>query len=85
MSVEVLLFARLREIAGKPKISIHGHEIHTVADVWADLCSRFPQVKEFESSLIFAVNQEFASLQTPVQAGDEIAIFPPPVVCVVPG
>jgi MoaE-MoaD fusion protein len=77
MSIEVFLFARLREIVGEPSILIHGPEFQTVADVWAKLCGEFPQVKEFESILIFAVNQEFANLQTPVRTGDEIAIFPP--------
>jgi molybdopterin converting factor subunit 1 len=77
MSIEVFLFARLREIVGEPSILFHGQEFQTVADVWAKFCSEFPQVKEFESSLLFAVNQEFANLQTPVRAGDEIAIFPP--------
>ena len=77
MSVEVFLFARIRELVGEARITIHGQEIHTVADAWTQVCSKFPQAKELESILIFAVNQEFASLQTRVQAGDEIAIFPP--------
>jgi len=77
MNFEVFLFASLREIVGAPKILIHGQEIHTVGDVWAQVCSEFPAVKEFERSLIFAVNQEFANFQTRVRAGDEIAIFPP--------
>ena len=77
MSTEVFLFARLREIVGQPSIHFHAQEFRTVADVWAKVCAEFPQVKEFESNLLFAVNQEFANLQTPVRAGDEIAIFPP--------
>lgn len=77
MNIKVYLFARLREIVGESMISIHSEKIHTVADVWGHVCSDFPLVKEFESSLIFAVNQEFANFQTRVRAGDEIAIFPP--------
>ena len=77
MSIEVFLFARLREIVGEPSLVIHCQEIQTVADVWTQVCDEFPQLKAFESSLLFAVNQEFASLQSPVRAGDEIAIFPP--------
>jgi molybdopterin synthase catalytic subunit len=77
MSIEVFLFARLREIVGEPSLVIHGQEIQTVADVWTQVCDEFPQLKAFESSLLFAVNQEFANLQSPVRAGDEIAIFPP--------
>jgi len=77
MSIEVFLFARLREIVGGPSLVIHGQEVQTVADVWTQVCDEFPQLKAFESSLLFAVNQEFANLQSPVRAGDEIAIFPP--------
>jgi molybdopterin converting factor subunit 1 len=77
MTIEVFIFAGLREIVGAPQISIRSQKICTVADVWAQVCSEFPSVKEFENSLIFSVNQEFANLETKVQAGDEIAIFPP--------
>jgi len=77
MSIEVFLFARLREIVGEPSIVIHGQEYQTVADVWGKLCVEFPQVKEFGTSLIFAVNQEFANPATSIGPGDEVAFFPP--------
>ncbi|MFN8009179.1 MAG: molybdopterin converting factor subunit 1 [Terriglobia bacterium] len=77
MSVEVLFFARIREIVGESRITVHEGEIRTVADIWAQVCNRFPQARELEKVLLFAVNQEFANMQTRVKAGDEIAIFPP--------
>jgi MoaE-MoaD fusion protein len=75
--IKVLLFARLREIVGENVLELNSAEIHTVHDVWNTLKASFPQSAEFEKSLLFAVNQEFANTETKVEAGDEVAIFPP--------
>jgi molybdopterin converting factor subunit 1 len=77
MRVEVLLFARLREIVGRDRVSVQRQEMLTVRDVWDGLRAQYPQVDGFGKSIIFSVNQEFAGFETPVREGDEIAIFPP--------
>jgi molybdopterin synthase sulfur carrier subunit len=75
--IKVLLFARLREIVGQETIELRGGEVHTVRDVWNTLRIAFPRTAGFEKSLLFAVNQEFADLETKIREGDELAIFPP--------
>ncbi len=77
MKIEVLLFARLREIVGRDKLELQRQEMFTVRDVWDGLRALYPRVDGFGRSLIFSVNQEFADFETSVKEGDEVAIFPP--------
>jgi molybdopterin converting factor subunit 1 len=77
MRVEVILFARLREIVGRERVSIQRQEMLTVRDVWEGLQAQYPQIEGFGRSLLFSVNQEFAGFETQIREGDEIAIFPP--------
>jgi len=75
--IKILLFARLKEIVGQGAIELDCGEVQTVRDVWNTLQTRFPHSAGFEKSLLFAVNQEFADLETKVKEEDEVAIFPP--------
>ena len=75
--IKILLFARLKEIVGQGVIEVDCGEARTVRDVWNMLQTRFPHAAGFEQSLLFAVNQEFADLETKVKEDDEVAIFPP--------
>lgn len=55
-------------------------DVTTVEHLIAHLCSRDPAGADAfaRPSLIrAAVNQEFATLRTPINDGDEIAFFPP--------
>jgi len=75
--IKLLLFARFREMVGQEAIELDYGDVRTVHDVWNAFQSKFPRAAAFERSLLFAVNQEFANLETTVQDGDEVAIFPP--------
>jgi len=77
MNIEVLLFARLREVVGKDRLMVHRHEMANVRDVWDGLRAQYPQVGGFDKSLLVSVNQEFAGWDTPIKDGDELAFFPP--------
>jgi molybdopterin converting factor subunit 1 len=77
MKIKVLFFARLKEIIGREMVELDLNPMLTVADVWHALRTEYPQVKDFEKSLLFSVNQEFADLRTRIEEGDELAIFPP--------
>jgi molybdopterin synthase catalytic subunit len=75
--IKVLLFASLREIVGQESLELSYADLHTVHDVWSALQKKYPLACDFQKSLLFAVNQEFASPETRVKEGDEVAIFPP--------
>jgi MoaE-MoaD fusion protein len=77
MKIKVLLFARPRELTGAGTIALEGDSLRTVADVWENLCVRHPQLQKLHGSILFSRNQEFASLDTVIQDGDEIGLFPP--------
>jgi len=77
MKIEVLLFARLRELVGHDRVVVRRQELLTVRDVWDALRAQYPQVEGFGKSLLVSVNQEFASWDTAVREDDELAFFPP--------
>ena len=77
MRVTVLLFARLREIAGESTVSCEVAAGATVADVWKAVASRHPGLAPFGASVSCARNEDFARMQSPVGDEDEIAFLPP--------
>jgi MoaE-MoaD fusion protein len=78
MQISVLLFATLKDIAGKSRLSltVDGEEA-TVADVRHALVAQHPRIEANLKAAISAVNQEFAEAGDPVKDGDEVAFFPP--------
>src|SRR3954454_23283048 len=70
MVVSVRLFAGLRERAGSERIEVELPDGATVADLLAamELAPR---------SCVAAINREYAGPETPIGAGDEVALVPP--------
>ena len=80
--VEVLLFARLRELAGESAIAVSavpGSDSGAVMarDVWAALCALHPRLHGGDAGLRVAVNQAYAAWDTVVGEGDTVAFIPP--------
>ena len=71
--VKVLYFASLRELLGHAEQQIEVVDAITAQAVWHQLN---PHIALPESCLV-AINQEYANLSSVVQAGDEVAFFPP--------
>jgi molybdopterin synthase catalytic subunit/molybdopterin converting factor small subunit len=72
MRVRVRLFAGLRERAGSGERKLDLHEGARTADVWARL-----ELGEEPPGLLYAVNQVYASRDTVLADGDEVALIPP--------
>lgn len=78
MKVNVLLFATLKELAGKNRLSLELTDAsQTIADVKATLAAQFPAMAANLDAAIAAVNEEYALPADTVQDGDEVAFFPP--------
>jgi len=77
MRVTVLCFARLRDLAGLHEWSCDVPDRATVRDVWRALAEARPAVDVMRDTMSCAINAEFATMDTPVGAGDEIAFLPP--------
>lgn len=77
MRVRVLFFGMLKDLAGRSAEEIELQDQALVRDVLAHYESRVPGLKQSLSSLALAVNQQYAGTNTPLHAGDEVALLPP--------
>jgi molybdopterin synthase catalytic subunit len=77
MKVDVQLFATLKDRAGAKSVAVDVPDDATVAHLLDRIAAAYPALAPALPSTIVAVNQEFAFPPTPLQAGDEIALFPP--------
>ena len=76
MSINVLFFARYAEAVGFDSLEMEG-DFATVEAVRQTLAGDPEFAVLNETSLMCARNEELCSLDEPVQAGDEVAFFPP--------
>lgn len=77
ITVQVLFFGGARDAVGRGVVDLPVDAPATVSTAFEALVNRFPDLGRFGKSLLFAVNQEYASKETPIQDKDELAIFPP--------
>ena len=76
MTVKVLLFAKARDLFGANDITVSLPESATAGDVWVELRKQRPGLEEALPSARLAVNQQFATSDTPVSVRDEVALIP---------
>jgi molybdopterin synthase sulfur carrier subunit len=73
MSIQVKIFASLRERLGSDGMELPVDGIRTVADVWARVAPEQP----LGGHVLMAVNMDYAQADQSVSDGDEVAFFPP--------
>jgi molybdopterin synthase catalytic subunit len=73
----VKLFARLREMVGAGELERELDEGSAVGDLLNSLYAEYPGLADLTTRTVIAVNQEFATPDSRLSDGDEIAIFPP--------
>lgn len=71
-SITVRYFASLREHRGRDQEQVEAAGLRCAADVWSRVSA-----KPLPANTLIAINQEYASPESAVQAGDEVAFFPP--------
>lgn len=77
MRVKVLFFGRLKEIVGRAEDDVEIGEDECLGDLLARYGARHPEAERLRTSLVAAVNQEFASWDARLRPGDEVAFLPP--------
>jgi molybdopterin converting factor subunit 1 len=77
MNIRVLLFASLADLAGTREINLSSGGFTDVDSIFKKLAGDFPSLQARRSSVLVALNSEFATLDSPVKDGDEVAFFPP--------
>ena len=76
MQVPVLLFGITKDIVGERRITLEVEEGSNVAGLLTKLRAQYPGLEDVTSMLI-AVNEEYASTDKILQSSDEIALIPP--------
>lgn len=77
INIQVLFFGAARDESGTREINLSIEMPATVASAFDLLGTKFPGLQRFGRSLLFAINQEYASLDEHLNDNDELAIFPP--------
>ena len=75
--VKVLFFGRLKELSGRPEDAIDFADAATIEQLFALYAARHPELAKYRSSVVASRNQEFATWDTPLRSGDEVAFLPP--------
>lgn len=80
MQVTVLFFSVLRELVGADQLTVElavAEGAPSLDFLLTTLYATYPALKSWDSRLLLAVNAEFATRETLLQAGDEVALMPP--------
>src|SRR5256884_4731932 len=76
MKVRVVLFAKPRELVGRPNIDLALPAGATAADAWSQLSTQY-DLGPLPRSFRCAANSEYAGWDDPLKEGDELAAIPP--------
>lgn len=76
MKVQVLAFARLRELLG-PSRELELSAGSTAGDVWAALSQECMALAPLTESTRFARNGRIVDRSEPISDGDEVSLLPP--------
>jgi len=77
MNIRVLFFGAARDAVGANQMELALEAPATVSSAFQSLKDRFEKLERFGRSLLFAVNQEYATPDTQLKENDELAVFPP--------
>jgi MoaE-MoaD fusion protein len=77
MRVDVRLFARYREAAGRDRIEIDLPEGGTVEAAWGAVVRHLPELTRYRPFTLFAVGHDYVTPDHRLAPGDELCLFPP--------
>ena len=77
VSIRVLFFGAARDVVDANPLDLSLEAPATVGSAFQSLVEKFSPLERFGRSLLFAVNQEYATPDTLLKENDELAVFPP--------
>jgi len=77
VKISVLFFGAARDVVDTNPLEISLDAPATVSSAFQKLSQRYSELERFGRSLLFAVNQEYATPDTLLKENDELAVFPP--------
>lgn len=77
MLVNVLFFASLREVTGRPSETLDLAEGATVEDAWQALVGAHPGLAPRRAHVAASVDRRYAPFDTALTSGSELVFIPP--------
>ena len=77
MKVRLLFFAVLRDITGKNETEVSVAEGTRAADIWNSLRREHASLASYAKPPMIAINEDYATPETPLRDGDELVFIPP--------
>ncbi len=77
MNVRLLYFAVLRDITGKSETVVSLRDGVRAGEVWQGLREQYVQLADYRKPPMIAVNETYATPETVLRDGDELAFIPP--------
>lgn len=78
MKLRVLFFSVLRDVTGTDGVDLElPDESQTVAGLLSRLFERWPMLRDWDGSLLVAVDQRYARRDAALHDGAEVAVMPP--------
>src|SRR5262245_53259701 len=77
MKVQVRLFARYREAAGRDRLELDLPDGGTAEAAWDAVSRRFPVLGPYRAFTLFAVSNDYVDPDHRLREGDELSLFPP--------
>ncbi len=77
MIVNVVFFAKAKEIVGKPKMEVALDDEANIGDLKQTLVETFPAIYDLLSASMISVDRQYASDDTNLYHGVEVVIIPP--------
>ena len=77
MTVTARFFAVLRERMGQATTQVQMAPGETVATLWETIVAERPELRDLRAATRFAVNGQYATPETRLHDGDEVAFLPP--------
>ncbi len=77
MKIRLLFFSVLRDIAGADELTMGLPDGARVSDLLAEAFTRWPKLKDWDASLLVALDQTYAKRDSPLHDGAEVALMPP--------
>jgi len=77
IQVTVLFFAAARDATATECTTERLSDKTTLGDLQTVMFARWPELSRYRAALLWAVNNQYASSEVCLRAGDTVACFPP--------